>query len=274
MSEPRARWRVCRAGLINVFEYGEQVFEFGGGRLLLRGPNGSGKSKAMELLFPFLFDGDMAATKLDPFGKRARKMKWNLLMDGRHERRTGYAWFELRHDDPRQTPQYATFGVCLDAHREWDDVKPRFFHVAGKRVGHDFELVDEDRRPLGRQQLHDLMSGLGGETFVQANQYQERLNQIAFGYPSLKRLGQQIRLQRTLRRPQLSDTLDEQLLNELLSDALPEIDGELLTQSSRRLDQIEESRVRLETLKRNEAAVRAFAVTYANYARAELRGAA
>ena len=92
------------------------------------------------------------------------------------------------------------------------------------------------------------MSGLGGETFVQANPYQERLNQVAFGYPSLKRLGQQIRLQRTLRRPQLSDTLDEQLLNELLSDALPEIDGDLLTQSSRRLDQIEESRVRLETL--------------------------
>ncbi len=106
---------------------------------------------------------------------------------------------------------------------------------------------------------------------MQANQYQERLNQVAFGYPSLKRLGQQIRLQRTLRRPQLSDTLDEQLLNELLSDALPEIDGDLLTQSSRRLDQIEESRARLETLKRNEAAVRAFAVTYANYARAELR---
>ena len=225
----------------------------------------------MELLFPFLFEGDMAAAKLDPFGKRARKMKWNLLMDGKHERRTGYAWFELRHDDPRQTPQYATFGVCLDAHREWDDVKSRFFHVAGKRVGHDFELVDDDRRPLGRRQLHELMSGLGGETFVQANSYQERLNQIAFGYPNLKRLGQQIRLQRTLRRPQLSDTLDEQLLNELLSDALPEIDGELLTQSSRRLDQIEESRVHLETLKRNEAAVRAFAVTYASYARAELR---
>lgn len=271
MSESRARWRVCRAGLINVFEYGEQVFEFGGGRLLLRGPNGSGKSKAMELLFPFLFEGDMAAAKLDPFGKRARKMKWNLLMDGKHERRTGYAWFELRHDDPRQTPQYATFGVCLDAHREWDDVKPRFFHVAGERVGHDFELIDGDRRPLGRRQLHELISGLGGETFVQASQYQERLNQVAFGYPSLKRLGQQIRLQRTLRRPQLSDTLDEQLLNELLSDALPEIDGELLTQSSRRLDQIEESRARLETLKRNEAAVRAFAVTYTSYARAELR---
>ena len=271
MSEPGARWRVCRAGLVNVFEFGEQVFEFGGGRLLLRGPNGSGKSKAMELLFPFLFEGDMAAAKLDPFGKQARKMKWNLLMDGKHERRTGYAWFELRHDDPRQTPQYATFGVCLDAHREWDDVKPRFFHIAGKRVGHDFELVDEDRRPLGRRQLHELMSVLGGETFVQANQYQERLNQVAFGYPSLKRLGQQIRLQRTLRRPQLSDTLDEQLLNQLLSDALPEIDGDLLTQSSRRLDQIEESRVRLGTLKRNEAAVREFAVTYASYARAELR---
>ena len=88
---------------------------------------------------------------------------------------------------------------------------------------------------------------------MQANQYQERLNQIVFGYPSVKRLGQQIRLQRTLRRPQLSDSLDERLLNELLSDALPEIDSELLDASSKRLDQIEESRVRLETLKRNEA---------------------
>jgi len=270
MSERRPRWRASRAGIINVFEYGSQVFEFGDGRLLLRGPNGSGKSKAMELLFPFLFEGDMQPTKLDPFGKKARKMKWNLLMDGRYATRIGYAWFELRHDDPRHTPQYVTFGVCLHAHKEWDDVKPRFFYVAGMRVGLDFEL-DPDGRPLSRQQLHELITSLGGETFAQANHYQERLNQVAFSYPTLKRLGQQIRLQRTLRRPQLSDTLDEQLLNELLSDALPEIDCDLLERSSRRLEQIEESRVRLDTLKRNAQAVRDFAITYGNYARAELR---
>ena len=125
------RWRAARAGIINIFEYGDQVFEFGDGRLLLRGPNGSGKSKAMELLFPFLFEGDMSPAKLDPFGKNARKMKWNLLMDGKYAHRIGYSWLELRHDDPRARPEYATFGVCLDAHKEWDEVKARFFYVAG-----------------------------------------------------------------------------------------------------------------------------------------------
>jgi uncharacterized protein (TIGR02680 family) len=272
MSDRRARWRASRAGIINVFEYGDQVFEFGGGRLLLRGPNGSGKSKAMELLFPFLFEGDMSAVKLDPFGKKARKMKWNLLMDGKYVHRIGYAWLELRHDDPRRTPQFVSFGVCLDAHKEWDEVKSRFFYVPQARVGIDFQLIGRDERPLSREQLRDLVTGLGGETFVQRNHYQERLNQVVFGYPSVKRLSQQIRLQRMLRRPQLSDSLDETLLNELLSEALPEIDSELLERSSKRLDQIEESRVRLETLKRNQRAVSDFSTSYASYARAELRG--
>jgi uncharacterized protein (TIGR02680 family) len=271
MSVRPPRWRASRAGIINIYEYGEQVFEFGGGRLALRGPNGAGKSKAMELLFPFLFEGDMTARKLDPFGKTARRMKWNLLMDDRYLHRIGYSWLELRHDDPRHSPEYATFGVCLDVHKDWDDVRPRFFYVPDKRVGHDFRLVGDDKRPLNRQQLHEIVTRLGGETFVRANEYQERLNQVAFGYPSVKRLTQQVRLQRVLRKPQLSDSLDETLLNELLSDALPEIDSELLERSSRRLEHIEESRVRLDTLKRNAKAVGEFSVTYANYARAELR---
>ena len=120
------------------------MFEFGGGRLLLRGPNGSGKSKAMELLFPFLFDGDMAATEARPV-RQARAEDEVEPADGRqarapHRLLPGSSSATTTRE---QTPQYATFGVCLDAHREWDDVKPRFFHVAGKRVGHDFELVDE-----------------------------------------------------------------------------------------------------------------------------------
>ena len=265
------RWRAARAGIINIFEYGDQVFEFGDGRLLLRGPNGSGKSKAMELLFPFLFEGDMSPAKLDPFGKNARKMKWNLLMDGKYAHRIGYSWLELRHDDPRARPEYATFGVCLDAHKEWDEVKARFFYVPDRRVGLDFQLIGEREQPLRRDELAELVAGLGGETFTQPGPYRERLNQVVFGYPSVKRLIQQIRLQRTLRRPQLSDSLDEKMLNELLSDALPEIDGDLLEHSSKRLDQIADSRTRLETLQRNEKAVADFAVTYAAYARAELR---
>ena len=68
-------------------------------------------------------------------------------MDGRYVHRIGYAWLELRHDEPRHAPQFVSFGVCLDAHKEWDEVKPRFFYVPEARVGIDFQLIGRDERP-------------------------------------------------------------------------------------------------------------------------------
>jgi hypothetical protein len=47
------RWKPTRAGIRNIWEYDDQVFDFADGRLILRGPNGSGKSNALALLFPF-----------------------------------------------------------------------------------------------------------------------------------------------------------------------------------------------------------------------------
>ncbi|MCQ3814904.1 MAG: hypothetical protein KTU85_10895, partial [Acidimicrobiia bacterium] len=43
------RWRLCRAGIVNVYQYENEVLHFAGGRLLLRGVNGSGKSTAMRI---------------------------------------------------------------------------------------------------------------------------------------------------------------------------------------------------------------------------------
>jgi hypothetical protein len=57
----RERWKPTRAGIRNIWEYDDQLFEFADGRLVLRGPNGSGKSNALALLVPFLLDGVMAA---------------------------------------------------------------------------------------------------------------------------------------------------------------------------------------------------------------------
>ena len=73
------RWRPVRAGIVNLYEYGDQMFEFAGGRLLLRGHNTSGKTKALELLLPFCLDGDISPRKLDPFARSAKDMKWNLV---------------------------------------------------------------------------------------------------------------------------------------------------------------------------------------------------
>ncbi|WP_017623218.1 TIGR02680 family protein [Nocardiopsis chromatogenes] len=77
---PRPRHRLHRAGIHNVWHYDDQVFSFADGRLLLRGRNGAGKSKALEMLLPFLLDGD--ARRLDTTGTGRTSLRW-LMQDGR-----------------------------------------------------------------------------------------------------------------------------------------------------------------------------------------------
>src|SRR5882724_2299137 len=81
--DPAPRWIPSRAGILNVWRYYDEVFEFHEGRLLLRGPNGSGKSKALELLLPFLFDANLRANRLSTFGTGERTMHWNLMGEAR-----------------------------------------------------------------------------------------------------------------------------------------------------------------------------------------------
>jgi hypothetical protein len=81
-SERQIRWAPTRAGILNVWRYYDEVFEFHDGRLLLRGPNGSGKSKALESLLPFLFDANLKANRLSTFGTGERNMHWNLMGEG------------------------------------------------------------------------------------------------------------------------------------------------------------------------------------------------
>src|SRR5699024_3066248 len=68
------RYRLERAGIRNVWQYDDQIFDFAEGRLLLRGRNGAGKSKALEILLPFLLDGD--ARRLDTTGTSRTRLRW------------------------------------------------------------------------------------------------------------------------------------------------------------------------------------------------------
>ena len=63
------RWTPTRAGLVALWRYTDETFTFHKGRLLLRGPNGSGKSMALELLLPFLLDGDASPLSPDVVGQ-------------------------------------------------------------------------------------------------------------------------------------------------------------------------------------------------------------
>ena len=80
----------------------EQLFQFEGGRLLLRGKNGAGKSKALELLLPFLLDGDVK--RLDATGAGKTTFRWLMSEGATGVNRQGFLWLELRRGRGRRRP--------------------------------------------------------------------------------------------------------------------------------------------------------------------------
>lgn len=60
------RWQPIRCGLLNIYRFDDEVFEFEDGRLLLRGNNGTGKSRVLALTLPFLLEGEVASHRVEP----------------------------------------------------------------------------------------------------------------------------------------------------------------------------------------------------------------
>src|SRR6266851_4085645 len=88
------RWRLNRGGIVNIWQYAQQTFDFSGGRVIFQGTNGSGKSRTLELLLPLCLDGDlrhMGAKGYDSVSIR------RLMLDeySGGPNRIGYAWLEL-----------------------------------------------------------------------------------------------------------------------------------------------------------------------------------
>lgn len=134
------RFRLHRAGIRNVWQYDEQEFAFGDGRLLLRGKNGAGKSKALEMLLPYLLDGDSRA--LDATGTGRTTLVW-LMLDGFEQtNRLGYLWVEFRRPSEDEGGyRYLTLGAAIRASKSTNRAVPAFF-VTPFRVGEDLQLVE------------------------------------------------------------------------------------------------------------------------------------
>ena len=265
------RWRPVRAGIVNLYEYADQVFELAGGRLLLRGHNTSGKTKALELLLPFCLDGDISPQRLDPFARSEKKMHWNLIGCGAHEQRTGYVWLEFERMVAETGPARITVGIGMKANRSATDVRRWYFVVRDRRIGTDLRLVRADREPLSRA---DLTAAIGddGEILDTQTQYRRRLNDLLFGFPSEDGYRTMLRLMLELRRPHLSKNLNPDAVAELLSAGLPAVDEALMRRLAGGLQQ-------LDTLERDLARLRATAEllrrfherTYRSYLRAVVR---
>lgn len=227
------RFRPSRYGIVSLYEYGDQVFAAEDGRLALRGRNTSGKSKALELLVPFVLDGDITPRKLDPFMTQNKTMRWNLIEctddrpGGRAGKRIGYAWVEFARLTSDGDTHWVTCGVGLEATRNTDGVKDRWYFITPQRVGAELHLTkstaDGGRRPLARSELQECLGG-GGQLFATQTDYKDALRSQLFPFPSRELYEQMLEVIRELRKPGLADHAKPSDLAKILAKTLPAID--------------------------------------------------
>ncbi|MCH7231060.1 TIGR02680 family protein [Glycomyces sp. L485] len=255
------RFAPTRAGIIGLWDYADEEFVFADGWLVLRGPNGSGKTKALELLFPFLLDGNISPRRLNPFASQDRTMKSNLLFRGK-ENGLGYVWMEFSDGE-----RHVTIGIGLRASKHQDAVKRWHFVVEG-RLGVDFGLIGADDRLLNRKEL---IAQLPEGTVTDAvREYRERVNTALFGLET-ERYEQMLELILTLRRPQLAKELDPESLSDTLAEGLRPLDERLIVDAAKSFEDMEEVSRTLASLRAADEQVARFLTLYGTYARAQAR---
>lgn len=261
------RWRLSRAGFVNVWHYLENTFDISGGRLILRGTNGSGKSRALEMLLPFLLDADRRN-----MGTASSVRMEDLMSAGAGDQgnRLGYMWLELRRDpdpDNGDAPahRYLTLGALVRFAISTKEAKVWYF-TTPLRVGEQLPLLGTDRQPLSRRDLADLITE---ERITDvAESHRERVRALVFGLTG--QLGKErfeglTKLLHTLRSPDVGNRIEEGRLPAILADALPPLSEDALTDAGQQLDGLTSTR---EDQRRLEAArdqVRTFLDAYRKY---------
>ena len=260
------RWRPLRSGLINLFKYENEVFQFEDGRLLLRGNNGAGKSRVLALQLPFLLDGEIASHRVEPDGDPAKRMEWNLLMGGRHENRLGYTWIEFGRVDEDGVAHYLTLACGLHARRHGN--LNRWFIVTPLRIGDGLELLSDQKVPLTRDRLEAALDG-HGRLIRGVREYRAAVDEALFKLGS--RFEPLIELLLRLRQPQLARKLDETVLSKALSEALPPISSPLLEDVAASFRGIEDDRDAMDQYRQARDNVDEFLKGYQVYARVVVR---
>ena len=262
----RARWQPLRAGLVDIFYYDDEDFRFHDGRLLLRGNNGTGKSKVLALTLPFLLDGELAPSRVEPDGDRAKRMEWNLLLGGKHphDERTGYTWLEFGRLDEDGRERYRTVGCGLKAVKG-KGIARHWFFVTDQRVGPELALMSATRIPVTRERLKDAL-GDRGLVYDTATEYRRAVDEALFGL-GRERYEALVGLLIQLRQPQLSKKPDEKLLSKALTEALPPLDPALITEVAEAFRGLDEEREALLALQETARAADLFLGHYRRYAR-------
>ncbi len=258
------RWVLHRGGIINVWQYDQAELHFAGGRALLRGKNGAGKSKALEMLLPFLLDGDTRA--IDATGRDRTTVYW-LMTDGRDPgSHVGYVWLELRMTGEDGEERFFTIGAGLKAATSTRLASSWFFLAEDIRVGAEIRLdkdvsVDKLKEMLGA----DAVSMTGAE-------HRRKVASRLFGIHDDSRYRNLLVLLRRLRDPNIGERIEAGELAAVLREALPPPSEEILAKAAERFDTLEQVREQMERTEKNATVLARFSETYSGYARMVLAG--
>jgi uncharacterized protein (TIGR02680 family) len=262
------RWRLHRGGIVNIWQYDEQEFDFSGGRAILQGTNGSGKSRTLELLLPLCLDGDLRQLGSKGFDTVSIR---RLMLDDYDggPNRIGYAWVELRRIDVDGAERFLTCGLGLKASATSQQVSDSWRFMTDARVGIDFRLAGPDRVPLGAAQLRE---EIGADRVLEDAAFRAQVAEVVYRMPA-GRYGDLLHLQRTLRNPDVGLKVLEGQLEQILSDALPPLDAGMIEQLAGSFEDLESIRENITRLSRADTALSAFLGSYSGYALNALRGA-
>jgi uncharacterized protein (TIGR02680 family) len=261
---PEGRWVLHRAGILNVWQYDRVELTFAGGRMLLRGKNGAGKSKALEILLPFLFDGD--TRQLDATGRDRTTVGW-LMTDGRpNGNHVGYVWLELRCLQADGSETFQTLGAGLKASSATRHADSWFF-LTPRRVGVDLEL-DVAGECLSIDRLKEAI----GDDAVTASgtEHRRRVGRHVFGLFDEARYRNLLHLLHRLRDPNIGNRVEAGELASVLTDALPPIDERVLTEAASHFDDLDAIREQVDRSGRTAQALGQFLGAYCGYTRTVL----
>jgi uncharacterized protein (TIGR02680 family) len=279
MGSYRERWKLNRGGFFNFWKHEDTEFIFEDGNMLLHGPNGSGKTMSMTSLITPVLDGRTSPERLDPFESRSRKMRDVLLgkpnaplTDGR----IGYMYLEYRKGG---TNQYLTTIVGLEALQ--NKTTPNFwgcFLLDNTRVGLGFRRLQlykvEDlhgrtiKVPLSKQQLTEAV-GKSGIVVDKTEDYMKNVNKYLFGFASIEKFQDFIKLLIQLRTPKLSSAkttgIKPSTLNEILSDSLPDITMEDLRPLIETVEAIDGIKKEIDQQKMDKRFITGISLPYQEY---------
>ncbi|MDO0917871.1 hypothetical protein QQM39_45935 [Streptomyces sp. DT2A-34] len=273
------RWQPTRAGIVNSWAWASEQLYFSGGWLALVGPNGSGKSLTASMLITVLLDADTSQTALSVSGKAAGTLTSRHTDFNDREDRTGIWWLEYGLHDPADgSTRYVTTGLWL---RATAGHLHRAFFLTSGRVGSDL-ILEQDRDPVRLDTLAGQLAACQGEMFTDSKALRGSLTQLT---PQDERSYRQkvrtrlfaplnevqfealLAVLRSLRSVRTAEAISPTRMRQVLTDALPALDTDNLTQVAEAMERISELKTKLERTRQEAKLLEGTDRSYRSYRR-------